>query len=111
MGQGEDVDMAGQERGRVSDLIHAQSPPHPYMPSYSPSLSSLYRVKAEIEQLGEGELAFFELPEDDVVLDKEYKITYKVRIGKGVDSGLFVFPTFLTGPGLSLIENLEVLVK
>ena len=75
-----------------------------------------YRVSADIDEevlLGAtvGETATIELDEDDVILDKEYKITYKVRVGRAVPSGTFPIPIAFEGPGMFLSDSLEVLVR
>ena len=69
------------------------------------------KAKANITETDGGDLAIFELDEDDVILDKEYKITYKVRVGRGIPSGPLEIPIAFEGPGIGLDEALMVLVK
>lgn len=70
------------------------------------------KVKANITEIdNDFQLASFVLPEDEVTLDKEYKITYKLRIGKGFPSGLLRIPVAFDAPGAGLDEPVIVLVK
>jgi hypothetical protein len=58
------------------------------------------------------ETAVFTIPENGLKLDKEYKITYKFRIGRGVSSGLIKFPLAFDGPEMELdVDELSVRVK
>jgi hypothetical protein len=78
--------------------------------AFSPFLLSfvLYRESAVITG---AQTAIFQLPQEDLVLNKEYKITYKVRVGKGVDSGTIIeLPAVFEGPNLRFDDILEVLV-
>lgn len=111
--------MGRQARGRASDLTYA----HPRIVLIcilihilpSPPLFVPYRIKADITEsdvTNEGQTALYTLPTDELVLNKEYKITYKVRIGRGVESGITVdIPVALAGPGFGFDRTLEVLVK
>jgi hypothetical protein len=68
---------------------------------------------ANITEDDDGETAIWTLPTDDLVRDKENKITYEVRIGKGVDSGDSIeLPIFFDGPGMDFdFSSLFVQVK
>ena len=58
------------------------------------------------------ETAVFTIPENGLKLDKEYKITYKFRVGRGVSSGLIKFPLAFNGPNMDLdVDELFVRVK
>ena len=47
-----------------------------------------------------------------MVENKEYKITYKVRVGKGFDSGdIITLPLLFDGPVDLVQDSVEVLVK
>lgn len=85
-----------------------------YLPFPSPCLVP-YRQSAKITEHKDrdGELAIFELDEKDVVLGKEYKIVYKLRVGRGMESGDILLTFAFEGPNMSLDrqEFLEVLVK
>lgn len=70
------------------------------------------KAKANITELDNGELGVFLLAEDEAVENKEYKITYKVRVGKGIPSGdLVTIPIALSGPNFGFTEEVDVLVK
>ena len=57
-----------------------------------------------------GETAIFTLPEDGLVFNKEYKIQFKVRVGRDV-SGHLAIPVAFAGPGMSLDKPVFVEVK
>jgi hypothetical protein len=75
----------------------------------SSPVSVPYRIKAVIT---DGQVGLITIPEDEVVENKEYKITYKVRVGKGFDSG-DIIPLYLLFDGpVDLVQDfVEVLVK
>ena len=80
-----------------------------------PSLSSpfLFPVSSRLsaEETDVNELSWT-LPTEGLVLSKAYTISYKIRVGKGVDPGTVVdIPVMVKGPGIDVDEVLEVLVK
>ena len=77
-------------------------PPRPFSP-FS------FRLSADVTDMDE---LTWTLPTESLVLNREYRISYKVRVGKGVESGSIVsIPVSLDGPGFGLDGILEVLVK
>lgn len=83
--------------------------------SYPYPVSAPHRQKANITaavDTATGETAVWTLPEVGLVLDKEYKITYKVRVGKGFGSGYIItLPLLFDGPVFLVQDFVEVLVK
>ena len=78
----------------------------------SPPVSVPYRIKAVITTNDDGQVGLITIPEDEVVENKEYKITYKVRVGKGFDSGdIITLPLLFDGPVDLVQDFVEVLVK
>jgi hypothetical protein len=75
------------------------------------------KVKASITEIDDGfQLANFVLPEDGVTLNKEYKITYKLRVGKGFPGDHVYIPVAfdvhgVQMSGLGLDERVIVLIK
>jgi hypothetical protein len=70
------------------------------------------RESANITSSEEGDVAIFELPQEGLDLNREYKITYKVRIGRGIASGTVItLPFNFNGPNVGFEDDLEVLVK
>ncbi|KAM3569024.1 hypothetical protein VYU27_008868 [Nannochloropsis oceanica] len=48
------------------------------------------KVSANMTSTVDGDYAIFELPQDGLDLNREYKIVYKVRVGRGIPSGTFI---------------------
>eukprot|EP00624_Nannochloropsis_granulata_P005043 evm.model.NODE_35720_length_30909_cov_25.476009.1 len=70
------------------------------------------KESANITSSEEGDVAIFELPQEGLDLNREYKITYKVRIGRGIASGTVItLPFNFNGPNVGFEDDLEVLVK
>ena len=71
------------------------------------------RLSANVtEAAPDRETAVFTIPENGLKLDKEYKITYKFRVGRGVSSGLIKFPLAFDGPAMELdVDELLVRVR
>ena len=76
-------------------------------------MSCLNRESANVTSTEDGDTAIFELPQDGLVLNREYKITYKVRIGRGIPSGeIIMLPFAFRGPNMGTEDEVvEVLVK
>ncbi|GAB5037096.1 Hypothetical protein NocV09_06100040 [Nannochloropsis oceanica] len=70
------------------------------------------KESANITSTDEGDVAIFELPQDGLTLNREYKITYKVRVGRGIPSGTVLeLPFNFNGPDMGFPDILEVLVR
>ena len=78
----------------------------PFLPVLFP-----FSFRLSAEETAVNELSWT-LPTDGLVLNKEYKVSYKIRVGKGVEPGTVVdIPVMVDGPGINLDEVLEVQVK
>ncbi|GAB5037868.1 Hypothetical protein NocV09_11700060 [Nannochloropsis oceanica] len=70
------------------------------------------KLSANITSTDDGDVAIFELPQDGLTLNREYRITYKVRVGRGIPSGDTIpLPFAFNGPNVDGDADLEVLVR